>query len=665
MNTNISINRIKSYNNIATIISIFSLIILLFLIIYTPKLKCESDATQNQIVLDDSLDYELDKTVSDSLKIEILNQLVRKYLIADGKRSRHYAEKSLEIANKSKNPYLLAMTYNSFSLVNWASGKFPVSLDYSFKALRINDSLNNYKGMLKNFGNIGNVYSETQQYQKAIDYFKKALAIAEKYKMKPEIAKTYGNIGIAYNEMGNNEMSMKYYNKALSIYKNLQDTVGLIRLYSNIAVVYYFEKKYESAIEINKITMELAEKIGDNRSKCLLLGNNGTILMKIANDSNKTIVGNKKKQLLNEAVEYFKKAIALSQKMNFQDSEMEYLNGLTMAYAGLGNYKLAYENLNKFIQVKDSLFNIDNQKIIADLESNYEKELKDKEIKILKKDKHLNRIYFQTAILLILASIVLIYVLHRNYIITKKFNSKLESKNTELTETNATKDKLFTVLSHDIRNPLQTISLNSELLETFYGKMNDEERLQRISRIMETSTSLNNLFEELLQWARAQSNKIDYNPVEFKLKDLVDVVIKLLNENAIIKNIKIINQVDEKIAAYADMSLVNTIFRNLISNAIKFTNSEGEIVVDCTEDGQNKVKCSVCDNGVGIASENIPKLLSITSTFTTRGTNNESGTGLGLILVNEFVKVNKGDLDIQSTEGKGTTISFTLPKQIA
>jgi|GEM_PF-1558401 len=665
MNTNISINRIKSYNNIATIISIFSLIILLFLIIYTPKLKCESDATQNQIVLDDSLDYELDKTVSDSLKIEILNQLVRKYLIADGKRSRHYAEKSLEIANKSKNPYLLAMTYNSFSLVNWASGKFPVSLDYSFKALRINDSLNNYKGMLKNFGNIGNVYSETQQYQKAIDYFKKALAIAEKYKMKPEIAKTYGNIGIAYNEMGNNEMSMKYYNKALAIYKNLQDTVGLIRLYSNIAVVYYFEKKYESAIEINKITMELAEKIGDNRSKCLLLGNNGTILMKIANDSNKTIVGNKKKQLLNEAVEYFKKAIALSQKMNFQDSEMEYLNGLTMAYAGLGNYKLAYENLNKFIQVKDSLFNIDNQKIIADLESNYEKELKDKEIKILKKDKHLNRIYFQTAILLILASIVLIYVLHRNYIITKKFNSKLESKNTELTETNATKDKLFTVLSHDIRNPLQTISLNSELLETFYGKMNDEERLQRISRIMETSTSLNNLFEELLQWARAQSNKIDYNPVEFKLKDLVDVVIKLLNENAIIKNIKIINQVDEKIAAYADMSLVNTIFRNLISNAIKFTNSEGEIVVDCTEDGQNKVKCSVCDNGVGIASENIPKLLSITSTFTTRGTNNESGTGLGLILVNEFVKVNKGDLDIQSTEGKGTTISFTLPKQIA
>ena len=635
---------------------------ILLIILFATQLISKSDETKNQIIFNESLDYELDKNISDSAKIEILNKLVRKYLISDGKRSQHYAEKSLEIANKSKNPYLLAMTYNLLSLVSWACGKFSVSLDYSFKALRINDSLKNEKEMLRNYGNIGNVFSATQQYQKAIDYFNKALNIAKKNKMDADIAKTYGNIGIVYNEMGKNEMAMKYYDKALLICKKLKDTAGLIRNYSNIAVVQYSEKKYESALETNKITLELAEQIGDNRSKCLIMGNSGTILMKIAYDTSRTIDKNKKRQLLDQAVDYFQEAIQLSRKMNFQDSEMEYLDGVTKAYEGLGDYKQAYNYLIQFKQMEDSIFNIKNQSIIADIEASYEKEIKDKEIKILKKEKDLNRIYIIVAILLIAAGIVIIYVLHRNYLTTRKFNHQLESKNTELSETNATKDKLFTVLSHDLRNPLQTISLNSELLETFYAKMNDDERLHKISRITEISLSLNNLFEELLLWARSQSNKIEYNPVEFSLKELTDVVIKLLNEAAALKNIDIINQIDENLRAYADMSLVNTIFRNLISNSVKFTEKDGEIIISAQEKDEKNIICFVKDNGVGISSENIPKLLSITSTYTTRGTNNESGTGLGLILVNEFVKVNKGDLEIQSIEGKGTTISFTLPK---
>ncbi len=637
---------------------------IIILFVHNPKLISESNNTQSQMVFNDSLDYELGKTKTDSMKIEILNLLVRKFLLSDSKKAFHYANQGLEISQASKNPYLIALSYNSFSLVNWATGKFSTALDYSFKSLRINDSLKNYKGMVKNYGNIGNVYSETKQYTKAIEYFDKALKIAEKYKMSADIAKTYGNIGIAYNELENNDKAMEYYNKATIISRKLNDTVGLIRLYSNIAVVYYFQKKLEEAIETNNIALELADKINDNRSKCLLFGNNGTTLMKIANDSTRIISESQKRQLLNEAIGYFNKAIKLSKEMNFQDSEMKYLNGLTMAYEDLGNYKLAFDNLNKFEQLEDSLFNIENQQIIADLESNYEKELKDKEISLLKKEQDLNKIYIFAAVLLIAAAIILLYVLHRSYITTKKFNTTLESKNIELSQTNATKDKLFTVLSHDIRNPLQTISLNSELLETFYEKMDDEERLQRISRIMETSSSLNNLFEELLQWARAQSNKIEYNPVEFKLKDLVDVVIKLHSESAALKNIIITNNIPAHCQTYADMSLVNTIIRNLISNSIKFSNTNGEITVSC-DDVDKMVMCSVSDKGIGIAPENIPKLLSITSTFTTRGTNNESGTGLGLILVNEFVKVNKGDLDIQSTEGKGTTISFTLPKQIA
>jgi signal transduction histidine kinase/2-polyprenyl-3-methyl-5-hydroxy-6-metoxy-1,4-benzoquinol methylase len=251
-----------------------------------------------------------------------------------------------------------------------------------------------------------------------------------------------------------------------------------------------------------------------------------------------------------------------------------------------------------------------------------------------------------------------------------KLNEELEQSNTtinqnniELKELNATKDKLFSIIAHDLRNPLQALITNSEILINFYDKLEPEIIRKKNYQILESSKLLISLLENLLTWSRTQLGRVQFHPDHINLKDLLSVTSKLVQPIAEQKSIKINNNLSENCEVFADANMVNTVFQNLITNAIKFSNLNSEISINCEDYDGNYLHITVEDNGTGISAEDIQKLLRQDQFHSTRGTMNEQGTGLGLILCKDFIEKNSGKIWIESELNKGTKVHFTLPKK--
>ncbi|MCD4698381.1 MAG: HAMP domain-containing histidine kinase [Bacteroidales bacterium] len=243
-------------------------------------------------------------------------------------------------------------------------------------------------------------------------------------------------------------------------------------------------------------------------------------------------------------------------------------------------------------------------------------------------------------------------------IITK--TEEVKSQNEELKKLNADKDRFIFILAHDLKSPFNSMLGFLELLSVNIRKYDIDEIEKQINIVNNAARNTFQLLEDLLMWVRTQSGKIPYKPQKLNFSDICMDIVAFLKPNASAKNITINHFVAEKITVFADINMLKTILRNLISNAIKFTNPGGRIDI-YTVKTQSNITISVSDNGVGIAPEILNKLFDISQTHTTKGTINESGTGLGLFLCNEFVRKHGGKIRVESEVGKGSNFEFTLP----
>lgn len=244
----------------------------------------------------------------------------------------------------------------------------------------------------------------------------------------------------------------------------------------------------------------------------------------------------------------------------------------------------------------------------------------------------------------------------------ERLNSQLTESESQLRATNESKDKFFNIIAHDLKGPLGTFKNVTDLLSKGYDSMNSEEVFDFISNLNLSAKQLFNLLENLLAWARTQTGRIPFLPDYFDMKFVVDSSISLLKPTADKKKISLETRIIDETKVFADINMINTVVRNLISNAIKFTLEGGKISINCTEN-KNHFEFYVEDNGIGIADDVLDKLFRIDVLFTTVGTSNESGTGLGLILCKEFITKNCGKIRVESKPGKGSRFYFTLPKK--
>jgi len=244
--------------------------------------------------------------------------------------------------------------------------------------------------------------------------------------------------------------------------------------------------------------------------------------------------------------------------------------------------------------------------------------------------------------------------------IRKRAEEKLIEKDNFLQKLNADKDRFISILSHDLKSPFNSILGFSEVLTEDIRKLNTDEIEDIAKNINKSARNTLYLLEDLLAWAMTQQGKIIFKPQKLSLADICKNILEILNPNAVAKNITINYYIADRIKVFADIDMIKTVLRNLISNALKFTNSGGTINVSSEENSEN-VTISISDNGVGIKAENIKKLFNISEVITTKGTAEETGTGLGLLLCKEFVEKHGGKIWVESEVGKGSEFKFTLP----
>ena len=247
----------------------------------------------------------------------------------------------------------------------------------------------------------------------------------------------------------------------------------------------------------------------------------------------------------------------------------------------------------------------------------------------------------------------------------KLANEALKNSEARIFELNATKDKFFSIISHDLRSPFTSIlGLSYILIEQIQNK--DYEGLEKYATIMQdASKRAMDLLMNLLEWSRSQSGRIDFYPEYLKINTLLDEVVELFYSSSIQKSITTTKKLPNNCLVHADKAMIGSVLRNLVSNAIKFTNRGGKIVIS-TEQHNKELVVSIADNGIGISEDLLPKLFRIEESMSAPGTNNEHGTGLGLILCKDFIEKHGGRIWVESksdgtSDEKGSTFKFTLP----
>ncbi len=248
----------------------------------------------------------------------------------------------------------------------------------------------------------------------------------------------------------------------------------------------------------------------------------------------------------------------------------------------------------------------------------------------------------------------------RSYYQEQKLKKELEKSNTELEKINFSKDKFFSIIAHDLRSPFNTILGFSEILHKNYSEYTDKERIMFINDIYVQNTRIYELLNNLLLWSQNQRNKIKCNPEIISIDNIVNENLGLINLRCKEKDIQVPLEIITKINVYADKNMMDTVIRNLLSNAVKFTSKGGNIDVKVSTEN-NFAKISITDSGVGMSKEKLSDMFQLNKTSSTTGTDNEKGTGLGLIICKEFIEANKGEIEVKSELEKGSEFTICIP----
>lgn len=562
-----------------------------------------------------------------------------------------------EIGNRvsiGKNLINLGVVYESRT-------NYTKALDYYQKALKINEEIGSKYILAINFVNIGLVYKELGGYTKALEYFNRALEINEEIGEKRNSAITIGNIATVYDEQGDLELALEYYQKSLETFEEIDFKAGMVNIIINIGSLYAKQGDYTKALEFYQKALKISKEFGDKNSVSACLG-------KIALLYNET--GD-----YNTAIKYAKESLDISKKIGSLKWQKHAYRHLSDAYQGLDNYKIALEYRDLWIETKDSIFNTERVKAIADIQARYESEKKEKQI--IKQKSEIEKQITQRNMFIIAFGLMIIFALivlssyrqkRKANILLAEQKNKIEATNLvlekqkhDLEQANATKNKFFSIIAHDMLSPFNAIIGLSKILLEEHSEIDNKERERLIKSVVNSSGSAYNLLENLLEWSRTQTDDISLHPDTYDVNFLLSSPLLYIENSAKDKNIEVVNMVNTKFPVLADIDMLKTVLRNLNSNAVKFTPEGGEITIRAWQT-ETETFFSIEDSGVGISKEKQKILFDITKKTNTLGTNREKGTGLGLILCKEFVEKHGGEIWVESEVNNGSKFIFTIPK---
>ena len=545
------------------------------------------------------------------------------FLISDYDKAFEYYLKASKLYEDLKDEIGYAKAISSTGFVYRAKKEYAKAINKYEVALEIMERKMNFEGITATLNNIGIIYLQTNDFTKSIEYFLKSLKMHQQMK-SPEhkLLNLYNNIAISYSGLGNFSDALIYYYDALRISKGINNKYAVSAILINMADIHFDMKNYSLAILTTDSALEVAAEIN-----------------------------------------------AISLMYNCYN---KYAN----IYSKMGDYEKSLKYKEQYYNLKDSVFNKESSKRIKELEIKYDTERQKKQITIqdleIRKKKNQYLFLFGIASLVLIIAIIVIF----QYRIKIKRNNELKLANQKLIESeknlkqiNDTKDKLFSIISHDLKNPFGTLIAVAEFLDENFNEIEEDHKFKTIQTIRKSAKQTYELLENLSQWSISQSKQLQIFPKVFDISITVGTTITFLRLAAQKKNIKIVSEIDDKTYVYADENYIKIVIRNLITNAIKFTDIQGEINISATQNNNN-LQITVSDSGIGLIESDIKKLFRLDINPANIGISeaentkflNEKGTGLGLIMCKEFVEKNGGEIWAESKFTKGSKFNFTLPK---
>ncbi|MFC6997957.1 tetratricopeptide repeat-containing sensor histidine kinase [Rufibacter roseus] len=604
-------------------------------------------------------------------KIEARNKLVKVLSSSDPGGAIKYGQETVTIAQATGDQKLLADAYHHVGAAYQLYGDYTSATKYNYKALKIREEIKDSLGICTTYNNIGNINNYLKSYDKAREFYSKSLQIAQKIGNKEAISRALNNMGYAHQVQDHVNEAIHFYERALPIKKEIGDVVGYSVSTINLGDLYL--KAGKVAVAKDYLLKGLAA--AKETEHQLNMGYAYRGLAEAYQEEKK----------LAKAVDYALLSLEISRKQRSFFEIIQSLDLLNQIHLASGNVTKAHEFLSLSSAYKDSLHDENARRQIEELQVRYDSEKKEKEnIQLTtERDLQLNRLNHQKkvtylACTLLLSFAALAYVLFRGKKQFRRLSHTLALKNEEITvasqvlrqqatdlqtqkelleKSNLVKDRLFSIVAHDLRGPL--VSLNSLVQLIRMNALPEKEKNRFLDKVeLEQQNSLW-LMDNLFLWAKSQMEEEGTHPVQVQLQTLAQENINLLLPQANNKGIQIINQLSGSAVAFADYEMVKLVFRNLLSNAIKFCKS-GDVIVLASEVHQQMATISVKDSGVGIPEKDQDKLFKNTN-FSSTGTANEKGTGLGLQLCKDFIELNGGEIWVESKEGQGSDFRFTLP----
>ncbi|WP_026462344.1 tetratricopeptide repeat-containing sensor histidine kinase [Adhaeribacter aquaticus] len=638
---------------------------------------CTNLRAQNKQLID-SLHLALDKATSLNQRVDLNCLLSKQYYLSDTKKGKAYALLADSLA--TKNNYLQGKA-KALSLLGYAhivAGEFDQGLKVYYQSLQVSEQINDTLQIIAAYNGLGNIYTKIEDRARATENYLVGLELAKKVADKQGQGKIYNNLGNIYEAQGNYKKGLAYFKRAAAIQETLNDKKSLAISLLNIGNIYLNFPHPEKGLPYLFKSLELDAQIQNKLNPV-------TTLKSIAQIYKAT--GNTKEALKYGTAAYEQALESGSEKKIVASAQL-----MKDIYVAKKDYEKAFLFQTVLDKHEANLNLLKQKEVAAEITAKYEtarKELENHKLKAEKEKQqqeitHKN-IVLAGAILLLVMLLILVIELIRSRRNIKAINQHLldaneqlqvqhaeitnqqkelsaqaivlKEQNQQLEQHNLFKNKIFSIISHDLRAPFGTVK---GILDMVQAKNLSTEEIQHIFLLLSKDVNASiNMLNNLLVWSKAQLAESKVNLEPTSLRRLVADNLQLISQLSDQKQLELINQVPDNLIVLTDKERLNFVLRNLIQNAMKFSSAGGYIKIEAKED-EEYLAIAVEDKGKGIAVKNLPKLFA-EERFTTLGTQKEKGSGLGLKLCKEMLESLHGQIIVASEEGSGSSFTILLP----
>lgn len=601
----------------------------------------------------------------DSIIIAKLNFKALQQYLTTPDSSIALSEKALTLAEKKGSSKQQAFSYYVLSRAHWAKGNYQLSTKYAFKALKIYENSSQIYHWGECLIALGRTFADLKDYPLARKYINHGLSLALKNKNEFLLAEVMREKSFLLIEEKKYDSALSCIDQGIAIYEKLKDSLNISVLYGRKGRLLFEKGNLRESKGFIDRALLWDSLVKNRRGLGITLHQAGLIAWRMGNTE--------------KALQFLNRSLRINRELkNFQNT-IKVRALLAEIYQSQKLAAKAIEELKQVSALKDSLYNLEKNVKVQEMQAVYELEEKEHIIRLLEDE---NLIEKQTAqnqkILLLSVTTIMVLLGLLSFLFWQmrgnqlKLNKALATKNQEielqneeiqsqsdsLHQINQLKSKLLSVISHDLRGPIKNLYMLLEMVTT--KLVTPEEFAELCVKLKSNLNVTQRTLENLLNWSMGQMEGIKTVAVSFNIHSVIDDVAHLSEEAANHKQLLVKSDSKNPIFVQADINQVHLILRNLFNNAIKFSKRDGEVMIT-TEIKNQFCFISVQDNGIGMTQAEVDMILNTNEYFTKVGTNQEKGTGLGLLLCKDFIKRNRGEFSITSNMKVGTRVTFSLP----